>query len=132
VFRNRPFLEWLRYTHRHQLQISIIVYAETLLWYRSRGLKRADLDGELDNLGIAVTGLSQDLADKTTTNALVHRSFPFKHRARDYVIGTSALENNAALITYNTDDFRWVADEGGTVHTPESFLAMQVKSATTD
>ena len=128
VFRNRPFLEWLRYTNKHQLEISIITYVETLLWYRSRGLKRTDFDEELENLGISIRELSQDLADKTTTNALKHRkAFPFKHHARDYVIGTSALEYEATLITYNSDDFKWVTEEGGTVHTPESLLATEIK-----
>jgi predicted nucleic acid-binding protein len=128
VFRNRPFLEWLRYANKHQLEISIIAYVETLLWYRSRGLERTDFDEELEKLGICVTELSQDLADKTTANALKHRkAFPFKHHARDYVIGTSALENTATLITYNLDDFKWVTEEGGTIHTPESFLATEIK-----
>ena len=128
VFRNRPFLGWLRYTNKHQLQISIIAYVETLLWYKSRGLKKTDFDEELENLGIDVTELSQDLADKTTANALKHRkTSPFKHHARDYVIGTSALECKATLITYNLDDFEWVTEEGGTVHTPESFLAAEIK-----
>jgi predicted nucleic acid-binding protein len=128
IFRNRRFLEWLRYTNKHDLEISIITYVETLLWYKALGLKREDLDQELQSLAISVLELSQDLADKTTANALRHRkSFPFKHHARDYVIGTSALESRATLITYNLDDFNWVKEEGGTVHTPESFLATEIK-----
>ena len=127
MFRNRPFLEWLRYTNKHQLEISIITYVETLLWYRSRGFKKTDFDEELESLGMDVTKLSQEMADKITGNALKHRkTFPFKHHARDYVIGTSALENKATLITYNLDDFKWVTEEGGTVYTPESFLATAI------
>jgi predicted nucleic acid-binding protein len=61
-----------------------------------------------------MVGLSQELGDKTTANALrCRKRFPFKHQARDYVIGTSALENEATLITYNPDDFSWVIEEGG-------------------
>ena len=128
MFRNRRFLEWLRYTKKHDLEVSIITYLETLLWYKTLGLKTEDFDEELENLGITVTELSQTLADRATANALKHRkAFPFKHNARDYVIGTSALETKATLITYNLDDFGWFIEEGGTVETPENFLATELK-----
>jgi len=128
VFRNRPFLEWLRYTNKHQLEISIIVYVETLLWYKSRGIKRTDFEEELQRLGVDVAELSRDIADKTNANALKHRkTFPFKQHARDYVIGTSALEHKATLLTYNLNDFKWVTAEGGTVCTPETFLTTEIK-----
>jgi predicted nucleic acid-binding protein len=107
--------------------MSIIAYVETLLWYKSRGLKRRDFDEELENLGVGVTEVSKEIADETTARALKHRkTFPFKHHARDYVIGTSALKHEATLITYNLDDFKWLTAEGGTVHTPESFLANEI------
>lgn len=78
--------------------------------------------------GVSIVELSQELGDKTNANALRYRkSFPFKHQARDYVIGTSALENEATLITYNPDDFSWVVKEGGTVHTPETFIATEIE-----
>lgn len=128
VFRNRSFLEWLRYTNKHELEISIITYTETLLWYKALGLKRQDFDQELENLAISVVELSLDVADRTTANALRYRKdSPFKHHARDHVIGTSALGTKATLITYNPGDFSWVSEEGGTVHTPESFLAAEIK-----
>jgi predicted nucleic acid-binding protein len=124
IFRNRRFLEWVRYTKKHNAHVSIIVYVETLLWYKALGLTKGDFDNELAEAGIAVIELTESLADRVTANALKHRkAFPFKHHARDYVIGTTALENEATLITYNLDDFKWVQDEGGTVHTPESFLS---------
>ena len=119
MFRNRRFLEWLRYTNKHDVQVSILAYVETLLWYKVLGLNRKDFDEELASLGVSITELSQNLADKTTANALKHRkAFPFKHHARDYIIGTSALESKATLITYNLDDYRWIEEEGGTVDTP--------------
>ena len=128
VFRNRRFLEWLRYTNKHDVQVSILAYVETLLWYKVLGLNRKDFDQELANVGIAVTGLSETLADKITANAVKHRkTFPFRHHARDYIIGTSALESKATLITYNLDDYRWIEEEGGTVDTPENFLATELK-----
>ena len=106
-----------------------MVYVETLLWYRSRGLNRTDFDEELRIAGITVTELSKEIAERTAAIALKHRrSSPFKHHARDYVIGTCALEDKATLITYNLDDFNWMKEEGGTVHTPESFIATESES----
>lgn len=128
IFRNRRFLEWLRYTKKHDPHLSIVAYVETLLWYKALGLTKADFDGELANIGISVMGLSEPLADRVTYYAIKHRkTFPFRHHARDYVIGTTALENKATLITYNLDDFRWVREEDGTVDTPENFLVTDVK-----
>ena len=128
VFRNRRFLEWLRHTNKYGLEISIISYVETLLWYKALGLKRADFDEELQNLAVSVQELSRNLADRATANASRYgKGFPFKHHARDYLIGTSALESKATLITYDPDDFTWIKEEGGTVHTPETFLATEVK-----
>ena len=128
MFRNRRFLEWLRYTNKHDVQVSILAYVETLLWYKVLGLNRKDFDQELANVGIAVTGLSETLADKITANAVKHRkTFPFRHHARDYIIGTTALETKATLITYNVDDLGWLTGEGGAVDTPESFLAKELK-----
>lgn len=73
-------------------------------------------------------GLSESLADRITAIAMNYRkSFPFRIHARDYIIGTTALDNKASLITYNLDDFRWVLDEGGVVETPENFLTTQMK-----
>lgn len=101
---------------------------ETLLWYKALGLTKKDFDEELGNIGISVIGLSESLADRATANAMNYRkSFPFRYHARDYIIGTTALENKASLITYNLDDFRWVLEEGGVVETPENFLTAQVK-----
>ncbi len=100
---------------------------ETLLWYKALGLTKKDFDEEVANIGLSVVGLSEILADSITSNALKYRkAFPFRHHARDYIIGTTALENKAALITYNLDDFRWVIEEGGFVDTPENFLAAQI------
>jgi predicted nucleic acid-binding protein len=101
---------------------------ETLLWYKTLGFQKKDFDDELSSARIEVIELSETLADSVTQNALKYRrAFPFKHHARDYIIGTTALENKATLITYNVDDFRWVAEEGGMLDTPENFLSSELK-----
>jgi len=40
------------------------------------------------------TDITQELADKVTTNAKKYKNrLPFKHHARDYIIGTTAQVN---------------------------------------
>lgn len=91
------------------------------------GLTKKDFDEEVANIGLSVVGLSETLADRITSNAMKYRkTFPFRYHARDYIIGTTAVENKATLITYNLEDFRWVIEEGGLVDTPENFLARQI------
>jgi len=52
--------------------------------------------------------------------------FPFRHHARDYVIGATAMMEKATLITQNTQHFGWLTKEGITVRTPEDFVAENV------
>jgi len=117
-------LEWLRYTGRFDIHASIIVYAETLLWYKTLGLTREELEDELRKLKASIKNLDERLADMATDSALKYGgSFPFKDHARDYVIGATALDQKATLITYNTQHFEWLAKEGIAVKTPEDFVA---------
>jgi hypothetical protein len=101
---------------------------ETLLWYKALGLITKDFDDELASAGIALIELPESLADRITAYAVKYgRTFPFRHHAREYVIGTTDLENKATLITYNLDDFGWVGEEGGPLATPENFLVKELK-----
>lgn len=78
------------------------------------------MEEELRNLKASIKNLDERLA---TDSALKYGgSFPFKD-ARDYVIGATALDQKATLITYNTQRFEWLAKEGIAVKTPEDFVA---------
>lgn len=102
----------------------MIVYAETLLWYKKLGLKRKQLEAELRKLKASIKNLNEEIADRATDVALKHRNeFPFRHHARDYVIGVTALMERATLITHNTQHFVWLTKEGIAVRTPEEFVA---------
>ena len=128
IFRNRPFLEWLREIGGYSIHISIIVYVETLLWYKALGLTKEDFDSELVKLRSEKRAITDQIAESTTTLALRYRrEYPFRQHARDYVIGTTAAAVGAALITYNTDDFRWLRTEGHTVLTPEELVAQHLR-----
>jgi predicted nucleic acid-binding protein len=110
-------------TKRHQTELSIVAYVETLLWYHALGLTKHDFDNDLAEIGVELTQLTEELAEHIATYALKHRTqFPFKHHARDYAIGATALTNGAKLVTYNLKDFKWVIEEGGKVDTPEGIV----------
>ncbi len=124
VFGNRRFLEWLRYTARFDVHASVIVYVETLLWYKNLGLTSKDLQDELLKLRASIRDINQEVADKATDNALKHgREFPFRHHARDYIIGSTAQLEKATLITYKIHHFEWLTKEAVRVKTPEDFVA---------
>jgi len=124
VFGDRGFLEWLRCTERFDIHASIIVYAETLLWYKNLGLTRRQLDTELRKLKASIKNLDEELADSATDAALRYgKEFPFRHHARDYIVGITAQMEKAALITRNKQHFGWLLKEGVAVKTPEDFVA---------
>ncbi len=117
----------MRYAKRFDTHASIIVYVETLLWYKNLGLTRTHFDGELRKLDASIRILDEEVADTATEKALKYgREYPFRHHARDYVIGATALEEKATLITYNTQHFQWLTNEGVNVKTPEAFVAQNL------
>ncbi len=123
VFKNRRFLDWLRYTGKFNVHVSIIVYVETLLWYLRLGLKIDDFMDDLKKLKVEVVDLNESLALLIVKNAAKYgKEFPFKHHARDYVIGTTAQLKKATLITYNLNHFKWLKDLGVNVMTPEELI----------
>lgn len=82
------------------------------------------MEAEIRKLRASIKNLNEEIADKATDNALKYaREFPFRHHARDYVIGATALQEKATLITYNTHHFEWLTKEGISVKTPEDFIA---------
>ncbi|HEW94024.1 MAG TPA: PIN domain-containing protein [Thermoprotei archaeon] len=123
VFRNRRFLDWLRHVGEFKIHISIIVYIETLLWYYRIGLSEEDYNDDLDKLGVEVVDLDRRIASLTVENILKYGSkLPFKHHARDYIIGSTAQFMKSTLITYNLSHFQWLTDLKINVMTPEELI----------
>ncbi len=61
------------------------------------------------------SSLAQDAAERAIKSIL-----PFKHHARDFIIGSSSIQREAILLTYNIKHFSWMPK--GTVTTPEKFI----------
>ena len=50
------------------------------------------------------------------------KQYPFKHHARDYLIGTISITTGSILITENVRHFQWLVDEGYELVRPEMFV----------
>ena len=125
VFKNRGFLAWLSLNkEKFDTHISVIVYVETALWYLHIGLSISDLDRELNKMNIKVVDFTQNIAKKVAQFAKKYsKQLPFKHHARDYLIGTTAINSGVThFITYNKSHFNWVSNEGIKTLTPEELV----------
>ncbi len=124
IFGNEDIILWF-YANKEKFKISmsVISYVETLLWYRRH--KKQDLFEKeiIEHLDIKIISLDKDICKKTVENAIISANkLPFKHHFRDYVIGTTAILNNAILLTYNLSHFRpWISEKKAIP--PEEFIS---------
>lgn len=120
VFRNQALINWLSLQkERFSIGISVIVYLETLFWYLTKLLSTEDFELDLLEIKAVITPLDSSLAQLTAETAKTSL-LPFRHHARDFIIGTSTVMRNAILLTYNVKHFTWMPE--GTVTVPEQFL----------
>ncbi|MHA1971731.1 MAG: type II toxin-antitoxin system VapC family toxin [Candidatus Hodarchaeales archaeon] len=121
VFRNQSFINWtIKNKDIIEVNISVITYFETLFFYLTRSLTIDDFNNDLQDLSASVYSLDKALANKVVKKA-IKCTLPFKHHARDFIIGTTALERGAVLLTYNVKRFKsWMPK--ASVFTPEDFL----------
>ncbi|HDM92000.1 MAG TPA: hypothetical protein ENG69_01235 [Candidatus Korarchaeota archaeon] len=126
VFKERSFLAWLRLnSDRFSVYISPVVYAETALWYIYSGLGAEDLEEDLKALKAEVPPISREAARLAAETAYANRRrLPFRHHARDYIIGAQAVLLRANIITHNRGHFEWVKEVR--VMTPWEFVDMFV------
>jgi len=120
VFRNHAFINWLS-LNKDQVStgLSVIVYLETLFWYLTKNLSVEDFELDLHDIRAIITPLDPPLAQITAETAK-NSLLSFRHRARDFIIGSSALKRKAILLTYNSKNFTWMPEDTKT--SPESFL----------
>ncbi len=122
AFRERSFLAWLRLnSERISVYVSPVVYAETALWYIYSGLSAEDLEEDLKALRAEVPSISREAARMAAEAAYDNRRrLPFRHHARDYIVGAQAVLLKADIITHNRRHFGWV--KGVRVLTPWEFV----------
>ncbi|MHA1728301.1 MAG: type II toxin-antitoxin system VapC family toxin [Promethearchaeota archaeon] len=120
VFRNQSFINWLILNKEQiSVQLSVIVYLETLFFYLTRTLSPDDFDKDLADFSAEIGVLGLNLSKKVAQHA-IKSSLPFKHHARDFIIGTTTLERNAVLLSYNVKHFQWMPKNN--IKTPEQFM----------
>lgn len=113
-------MSWLNLNHdKISVGISIIAYLETLFWYLTKSLSIEDFQRDLDEIYAGVTPLDPSLAQSVAERA-IPSVLPFRHHARDFIIGTSSIQREAILLTYNIAHFSWMPK--GRVATPEKFI----------
>ena len=88
-------------------------------------LTRADLDDDLNLLKTEIIPFSSEFVDELMSNIWNTRQLPFRHHARDFLIGTFVQQNDSILITHNIRHFTWLP--ANKVYTPEEFLKMMLK-----
>ena len=123
VWRDNLFITWLQSENSpHKAHICpIIIYLETRLWYDMRGLQKVDFFEDLENLKTSTILFNEKHVEKLIEITKESR-LPFKHHARDFIIGTQALVQQTKLITYNIRHFEWM--EKNEVLTPERLVLL--------
>ena len=125
TFRNHDLINWLSINKEDiSVDLSVIVYLETLFWYLTKSLSLEDFELDLKEIQATVTPFNPKLAQDAAKRA-IKSILPFKHHARDFIIGTSAIQREAILLTYNISHFLWMPK--GTVTTPEKFVEIYAK-----
>ncbi len=108
VFRDQDFIDWLQSRRDHlDVFISVISALETYHWYNIRGLSKDLFEKDLQELNAQVLELSLEDIYKISASAQT-TNLPFKHHARDFIIGTHAIDSQSVLITYNLKHFGWL------------------------
>lgn len=103
-----------------EIHLPIIVFIETLIWYKFRGLKLEDFNSELKELGAHIDLLDEKIGEKISDVVVSkNKTLPFKIHARDYFIGAISDYNETLLITHNIRHFDWLQKKA---LTPEEFV----------
>ena len=109
-FKNLTFIDFLiNNSSKIEIHVPIIVYIETLIWYKFKGLTLKDFSAELNDLHAKIDLIDEKIGDLLSSIVVQKdKSFPFKIHARDYFIGVTADYNKTNLITYNIKHFDWL------------------------
>ncbi len=112
VFKNQKFIDWLILNNDlFEINISIIVYIETLFWYETRGLSKENLRADLLKINATISEIDTNVAEKTVSQAIKIQNLPFRHHFRDFLIGITSLNRDAIIITNNIRHFTWMPSD---------------------
>jgi predicted nucleic acid-binding protein len=111
VFGDQDFIDWLQERKElFEISLSIICALETYHWYNIRGISHYLFERDLEALNAIVQDLTLTQIYEISANAK-RATLPFKHHARDFIIGTQTILSQSTLITFNLRHFDWLEEE---------------------
>ncbi|KAA0002078.1 MAG: type II toxin-antitoxin system VapC family toxin [Thermoplasmata archaeon] len=117
VFSNAYFCKWVAQSDQ-EIIISSISYTELAYHYLKKGKDMDYLDSFIQNLGVRVVEYTHEQAKIAAK--LATKKWDFRKNARDYMVASLAIKENAFLITYNVNDFAFLSKNK--LFTPEEFM----------
>lgn len=118
VFYHKGFLAWLRRRTDVNVNVPIIAYMEIYLRSLRRSLVK-ELETVLLGIHASITPLEKTMGERAVGEAVKNPDLPFKHHARDLLIGAAALQQEAILVTQNKKRFGWM---GMFVRSPDEIM----------
>jgi predicted nucleic acid-binding protein len=111
IFRDQDFIDWLQSSEdKIEVFLSVISALETFHWYNIRGISEELFKKDIEALGATINDLAYQNIFYISKNAK-NSALPFRHHARDFIIGTHAQFHKAKLITFNKTHFDWLGQE---------------------
>lgn len=118
IFHQRAFLAWLRKRTDIEASLPIIAYVEIYLRSVRRGLVK-ELEIVIFGINASITPLERTIGERAVEEAAKNPKLPFRHHARDFLIGATALQQEGILVTQNKRHFKWM---GYSVRSPEEIM----------
>ena len=109
VFATRAWFEWLLEHREVKAFLPCLAYLELVYHHLGRGKDASYVDGFLELHGIEVVPVGMGIARRAAESAAGR--WDFREKASDYVIGATAIELGAQLVTYNKRDFSWMPSD---------------------
>ncbi|WP_309492285.1 type II toxin-antitoxin system VapC family toxin [Candidatus Hecatella orcuttiae] len=121
VFHHKKFLAWLRKRSEIDVCVPVVAYVEVYLRSVRRSLFK-ELKTVLLGIRASVTPLDRTAGERAVDEAVKNPRLPFKHHGRDFLIGATALQQGAVLVTQNKKHFKWMRES---VRTPDEIMREQ-------
>lgn len=118
VFHHKEFLKWLSKKTEIDADLPIIAYVEIYLRSVRRNLVK-ELQTVLSGIRTSIIPLEKATGERAVDEAVKNPKLPFKHHARDFLVGATALQQDAILVTQNKKHFRWMEES---VRSPDEIM----------
>lgn len=115
VFNSEKFCNWLLFV-KEEKYMPTIVYMEYLHHHLKKGNTESMVDAFLDQMNITIVPFGKNEAIKAAKNSF--KNWNSTKNAREYAIGSTAINLNAKLVTNDINHFKWMEN----VITPDEIM----------